>query len=296
MKLDLEKLKFTLKTYQRLSTEFGNYSKIYLRTTENISGYLNRLDIKGKKILLPAASGEHLLNAYSYEADDVCCYDINPLAFYQTDLKVNCVRHLSLDEYLLFYEKDLLNYSLYEKVAPFLCPDTREFYDYLYQSFTRGEILDKVYYPSFTSLSNITMKQNFINPLNYEKVKHLLKAKEITHLESDLFDLKEKLEKRKYDLILTSNISDYIEERFPMDVFKNYMRTIHGLSKSLNKNGQIQMAYVYNYLRKQYSNYFLNEKSILINRDNFKFYSIDGYDTHASKDGVLVWQKAPKKE
>ena len=68
MPFDLEKVKFILEHYPKLNIDFGDYSKIYLKTTENISAYFSLIDMKGKDILLPAASGEHLLNAYSYGA------------------------------------------------------------------------------------------------------------------------------------------------------------------------------------------------------------------------------------
>ena len=146
MPFDLEKVKFILEHYPKLNIDFGDYSKIYLKTTENISAYFSLMDIKGIDNLLPAASAEHLLNAYSYGAKEVTCFDINTLAFLETDLKVNIVKHLSLEDYLKFFETDLLNYSIYEKVAPFLKEETRTFFDYLYSNFKIEEILRRIFY------------------------------------------------------------------------------------------------------------------------------------------------------
>lgn len=293
MPFALEKVKFILEHYPKLNPDFGDYSKIYLKTTENISAYFSLMDMKGKDILLPAASGEHLLNAYSYGAHEVTCFDINTLAFLETDLKVNIVKHLSLEDYLKFFETDLLNYSIYEKVAPFLKEETRTFFDYLYSNFKIEEILRRIFYYQYLNpLSKVTKNQQFLKPESYEALKDRLQPEDICYLKGDLFNLRKALGDLKFDGIITSNISDSVVKVFPENYEKKYLQTIHELSKHLKKDGFIQMAYVYDYFITYYANYFKYEKNMTVKNDHFEFHSIKGYSIPTSKDGVLVWKKA----
>ena len=62
-----------------LNSDFKGYSRIYRLTTENISGFLNKYDLKDKKILTVAGSGDQRLNCYSLGAKEVTCFDVNPL-------------------------------------------------------------------------------------------------------------------------------------------------------------------------------------------------------------------------
>lgn len=120
------------------------------------------MDMKGKDILLPAASGEHALNAYSYGAKEVTCFDINTLAFLETDLKENIVKHLSLEDYFKFFETDLLNYSIYEKVAPFFKEETRTF-SIIYTVILRL----KKYYKEFIIINILILYQRLLKINNF---------------------------------------------------------------------------------------------------------------------------------
>ena len=64
-KKELEEVKKHLIKSKSLNYDFGSYSKIYNMTTENIFGFLNHYDLKGKRILTVAGSGDQRLNAYS---------------------------------------------------------------------------------------------------------------------------------------------------------------------------------------------------------------------------------------
>ena len=43
---------------------FNNLSQIYSFTTEKLSGYFEKLDLKDKNVLTVAASGDHIINAF----------------------------------------------------------------------------------------------------------------------------------------------------------------------------------------------------------------------------------------
>lgn len=63
MEINLDIIDHILNNNYELSRDFEKYGKIYLNTTENIAGILEGLDIKGKKVLSVAGSGDQMLNA-----------------------------------------------------------------------------------------------------------------------------------------------------------------------------------------------------------------------------------------
>ena len=83
----LYNLKRFLNNYSKLENDFGIHSKMYRATTENITGFLSNYDLKDKRVLTAAGSGDQRLNAYLMGAKDVTCFDINPLTELQLELK-----------------------------------------------------------------------------------------------------------------------------------------------------------------------------------------------------------------
>ena len=124
-----------LKKERSLSNEFGEFSKIYLMTTENIKGYLEKWFLEDKDVLTVAGSGDQMLNAYLLGAKNVTCFDINPLAFCQVKLKKAAVCTLKYEEYVEFFLSDpanLFKREYFEKLASELDQETIELFNYLY--------------------------------------------------------------------------------------------------------------------------------------------------------------------
>ena len=71
----LETMKFVKRrTRSLMFPEFGEYSGMYTTTTENLSGYMDKLQVQGKDVLTVTASGDHLINLYLGGANQVDCY------------------------------------------------------------------------------------------------------------------------------------------------------------------------------------------------------------------------------
>lgn len=102
MEINLDIIDHILNNNYELSRDFEKYGKIYLNTTENIAGILEGLDIKGKKVLSVAGSGDQMLNAYYHGAEEVSIFDINPLAAAQAELKLVAAQKLDYNEFYHF--------------------------------------------------------------------------------------------------------------------------------------------------------------------------------------------------
>ena len=213
------------------SEKFASISKIYSFTTENISGYFNYLDFKNKNVLTVSASGDHIINAFYKGARSVTGFDINYLALVFTELKLIAIQELSYKQFLeIFLINDInnisknlnaLNYKQYIELREKLTENSRKILDDLYSEFN--------------------------------KAKEQIKDKEIVLVNSSYSDIAlNKLPNHEsYDIILMSNISDYIK-----DIYKNenyleeYIKEIIYNFKS--PNNQIVCAYLYNIKQEHY--------------------------------------------
>jgi len=295
----INKVDKILKSEEKLSDDFGELSKIYLMTTENIKGFLERYSPQDKEVLTVAGSGDQMLNAYLMGAKNVTCFDINPLAFYQVNLKKAAVCTLTYEEYLEFFFTEfnnLLERDYFEKLSNNLDQETLEFFNYLYSNYNNKEIFDKVYYRFKPSLSKMKRLNAYLEKDNYEKLADILKEKEVSFIQSDITNLKSNLD-NKYDLMLFSNISDSIEDIWPEESLKNFKRLIHSLSKNLNNNGIIQVGYIYDYYYTKQKSIFSkkNERQKVFTSDEFHTTFLESYRFHSESDAAITYQKIKRK-
>ena len=102
-KKEIEKIIDYISIKGCLSSNFKGYSKMYAMTTENISGFLNKHDLKDKKVLTVAGSGDQRYNAYLRGARDVTCFDVNPMADLNLRLKETAMKELEWSDFLKFF-------------------------------------------------------------------------------------------------------------------------------------------------------------------------------------------------
>lgn len=120
MDINLEIIKAIFEERFELYDTFKKYGKIYLNTTENIKGILEGMNLKDRKVLSVAGSGDQALNAYFLGAEVVTLFDINPLAFAQAELKFTAAQKLDYEE---FYKFSLplngctLRHEVYKKLS-----------------------------------------------------------------------------------------------------------------------------------------------------------------------------------
>lgn len=249
------------------SEKFASISKIYSFTTENISGYFNYLDFKNKNILTVSASGDHIINAFYKGARSVTGFDINYLALVFTELKLIAIQELSYKQFLeIFLINDInnisknlnaLNYKQYIELREKLTENSRKILDDLYSEFNNDgyKLRNSYIFNNKYDNNSLKIESNLYlkNELEFNKAKEQIKDKEIVLVNSSYSDIAlNKLPNHEsYDIILMSNISDYIK-----DIYKNenyleeYIKEIIYNFKS--PNNQIVCAYLYNIKQEHY--------------------------------------------
>lgn len=79
-----------------------NFQLIYPFTTENISGYINEFELKGKTLMTVGSSGDQIINGALYGCKSITSLDINPYTKFYTYLKIACLLEVERNEFLEF--------------------------------------------------------------------------------------------------------------------------------------------------------------------------------------------------
>lgn len=241
---------------------FNNLSQIYSFTTENIAGYYKYLDFSNKNVLTVSASGDHIINAFYKGAKQVCGFDINYLSLLYTELKLVALLNLEYKEFLHFFmindeydlnkNKNAFDYKLYKnKIREELSKSTSENWDLLYQDFNNNgfELRNSYIFNNKYDNNNIKLKSNLYlkSEFDYNIAKKNIIGKEINLINSDYRNIncKELLNLENYDIILLSNISDYIKDIYKNEenYLKKYIREVKYIFKT--ETNKVVCAYLY---------------------------------------------------
>ena len=298
----LEELKKYLLKNGKLDPDFGPYSKMYSMTTENIAGFLNNLDLKDKNVLSVAASGDQRINAYMLGAKNVTCFDINPLTKLQLNLKDTALKIVNFEKFINFFGiysgkygsyYKYLDKEIFKEIKNDLDEDTFKFFDYIING--NQNIGSHDIYQSFdNNLDLLKNMNNYLTKDSFDLAKQVMSKKKIDFIESDIKALPDKLGDNKYDLILLSNISDYIHLMYEDKSLYYYRELIDALIEHLNLYGTIQVGYIYSNYHKgnDTSNFKYKDQRIKYfpTRD-FHTIQVDSYYHNDEKDKIITFQK-----
>lgn len=180
-------------------------NNIYLFTTENIAGYIEKLDVENKEVLTVGSSCDQAFNCLLLGANKVTIFDINENIKKYYELK----RTLIIDNEREEFIDKTLNVSLphFEDV------------------FSKNDIINM----------NLYLK----NDDNYKKLQNILQKKKIEIVTGNLFeDLKLK---DKYDRVILSNVLQYLDNYSGKRVYEIYKN----LEVYLNNDSIVQLFYLY---------------------------------------------------
>ena len=131
----------------------------------------------------------------------------------------------------------------------------------------------------------------YLNEPQYLKLWSIIKDKEISYIESGINTLASKLNNRRYDLILLSNMSDYINRMYD-DPLKDYRHLIDSLTDCLKPNGIIQIGYIYNHRHRYISDFTIDRKrKRYFPTNEFHTIMVDSFDIPNDKDKIIIYQK-----
>lgn len=285
-----------------LSNDFEKYCRMYVMTTENISEFLSQYDLKNKRVLSVAGSGDQLLNAYAMGAESVTLFDINPLAFAQAKLKKAAATTLTLEEFESFFspeDKDsLFNIYLFDKISECLDDNTKDLFKTIFTQFPGMEAFMKFYFRFYATWNKQKSLNYYIaDEEKYKYLQSIIESKTIEFIETPLTDLKKNINNELFDYILLSNISDSIEYIWNRNTLKNFKRLIHSLSKNLNIDGLMEVGYIYSlYSSDIYPLFASDEKRLKVfSPGEFKEQKVTGYRFYSDKDTIVTYQKKKRK-
>lgn len=239
---------------------FNHLSYIYSFTTENIAGYYPCLDFENKSILTVASSGDHIINAFYKGAKKVSGFDINYLALVFTELKLVALANLDYEEFLQFFmineknnlhkNKKALDYDIYiNKLKKNLTPSGARYLDILYQNFHYDgfKLRNSFIFHNQYDDNKLKIKSNLYlkSKKDYHLAREKIKDKEIELMHANYRDLFHLPNLEEYDIMLMSNISDYIKNIYHLE--PNYLNEyIKEITKNFkNKINIIVCAYIY---------------------------------------------------
>lgn len=287
MNKDIEYLNKVIKYYTKKELMDNYFCWLYPFTTENIKGYYKYIDFSKKDILTVTSSGDHALNAYLLGADNVDTFDINPLAKYYSELKVACIKTLTLEEFILFlYNKNIfgipkyyMNKSIYKKIRKELDDKYRYFWDYVFNTYTPKELYRSfIFTDDFLDIKGLTQSNIYFNKEYYYKLKDILQHKRINYYDCDIKDLINI--NKKYNIILLSNILACLNL-----VYKNDDSYLEKLKNIINQiktdDATVMVGYLYaNNLNDPNPLGIYNEEEVnkVFNEDEYKYICFESTD------------------
>ena len=235
------------------------FKNVYPFTTENIAGYIERLDLKDKSVLTVGSSGDQAFNALLLGANRIVLYDINPNTYGFLKLKKDLILDSKREE---LYDRVINEPSI---------PQTEEL---------------------FSEIDLQHMNLYLKDDESYQKLKKLLEKKNIEFIEGDIFEMDKSLGNETFDRMIFSNILQYIDifakekgyegrtGEFLRERFKQW-------DSHLTEDGIIQLIYYYG-LMVSIGNYMNLENTLedyqLILRPIPDF-------QNSSRDGFVTYQK-----
>lgn len=279
------------------------FDRLYSFTTENISGYIDKFDLKNKTLLTVGSSSDQIIDASLKGLENATVLDVSPNTRNYYYLKLASLMNLNMENFLTFLcpkhyreyyriNHDLFNMDAYNQVKETLKSldnEAFEFWDNIFNTCSHNEILNSYFINDFMEEDNIRRSNLYLSSnISYDEAKIKIKNMNINFITGNIKDIK--LTKR-YDNIWLSNVVDYMNP----DSFTN---SVTYLSHRLNMDGKMLVAYLYsiryhNHRLKTCKDYFNVEdlkKKLKDHGVKVRTTTFDGV-TINNKDAVLIYKK-----
>ena len=249
---------------------FSKYSKGYLWTNENIKEYINKKYISEyNSALSVTGSGDHLFNLILNNVLNIDTFDTNTLTEYNVlGLKKALIEKFKYNDFLTICEL-IANNMLTLEETTYLIKDLLPLMDKKYRKYWQKiseynyqlQKNNDEYLDLFAMLFiNITEKNNFIRRNsylvgkdNYDKFKENMMRANINFYCTNAINILDTFPNQKYDVILLSNILDYITINWNYEQLRKFEDELLFIT---NNNGKIFLAYLLNYYNKNNKNIF----------------------------------------
>ena len=224
---------------------FGNFatSRVYTYSNEYLDSVFDGVDIDGGRALVVGSSGDQALHCIKRGAKEVTIMDANMWTIPFVELKLAAIKNLNFEDFNRYFSYgSMFSPRYYRKVSHDLSEQSQAFWDQIMQDFTFDDMIKAPDY----FLHNAFEGQNFDYGKNFHA--HYMDEEEYNKLRANLKNCKVNFEiagieefadraKGKYDMIMLSNIFDYVKN----SVFFPVLRDLN--DNHLTDGGQIQAYY-----------------------------------------------------
>ncbi len=230
---------------------FKQDSPIYAFTTENLGGYFPLIDFSGKNVLTVTASGDHVINALMLGAKSVRSFDVNSRANHFAELKLSALERLDFEGFKEFFLRgnDALGFEIYKLLRRGLSQEAAAFFDEQYDQFNgdgrklrESDLFNNKYDKTALKLASNPYLQS---EQDYRTAQTNCARTRPKLLIARADQIPQMLE-RPVDIVLLSNIADYVHEIFSEDPLVQFRdQVVKPLVDRLIPRGIICAAYVY---------------------------------------------------
>lgn len=254
------------------------YSQLYMFTTENIKGIINKIDLNNKKILTVCSSSDHLFNFLLEGSSTVETFDVNIFTEYFFYLKRATIINLTYNEFLEFFFPKYKNkkkvfskdtYNLIKKDIPE--GRVRYFWDELFTNYSSSKLYNSsLFIKNKPSLKTIIYCNKYLNnESNYNSLKKILiNYNKLNFYNINIFNDVPKLDS-KVDFIYLSNIFDYLIAKNKIEYLNKIKDLVLKFSNNLKDTGMIGVCYLYCYLDGYWYTIKDNNLQTLVNENDF---------------------------
>lgn len=234
-------------------------------------------------MLSVCGSGDQIINALYFGAEEVTGFDLNRKSKLIAKLKMEAVLYLRYQDFLKFFGEDKPNagfsHQIYNKFKNKLDAHTKSFFDDLYKKFNYAglKLFRSENFRQRDDFGHGAIKKINIylkNEKNYEKIKDILGKKDFKFVQCGVKELQNnpKLISKKFEIINLSNIPGYITGSLRKGGSKNpiqefYESILIGMRKLLSKDGKIIF---YTYSNSVYPNKVARTKPTITSPNIFK--------------------------
>lgn len=190
------------------------YNRVYTMSNENVCCYKNIYNFDNARVLSVLGSGDQYFSSLLYGACEVDVIDINYTAWLYFRIKFKAIKMLNYNEFIdLFINRRFNDMDIYNKLYLVLDDEEMQYYIYLI-GHINNNLVNDCFNPMLIGRTSDSWKNKgkiipYLSEDNYYILKEIIMDKELPVFYNE--DFMKMKKKNGYNILLLSNIYDYIE-------------------------------------------------------------------------------------
>ena len=240
--------------------------KAYPYSNENLIGLFKNLKVNNASVLTVGSSGDQLLNALYYGSKDITVMDANLYTKHWIDYKIAAIKNLSFEQFLQYFfdgfaKGEMFCWECYSQFFHDLPEDSQAFWGTIFADPNLTPLHIFMNIIGRKDAGTIYATSDFYDThIAYKRLASILKKGDYHFdvINAEFNEFEDCIGDRKYDVILLSNIADYI----PVSKYVPIVNSLY--NNVLSPGGQIQVGYSFGSAR-SVREFFLSKYPKVIN-------------------------------